>query len=228
MTDRPEIVCICGSARFVQEIRDANLDLAPFPAYTHAERCLSGTLWKRGIGLMTGELQLAATLIRYWSIEERVDGRIADRVATIGIDSLDADSVFLVADPEVVRLTAILTDLSFASYLLSPRFSLAEQVLALEAAVFTVMNGCTTPHPHHVAERIVARGKRPSRPRSVCARTRTVSAPRLSRRHSSHRLNGTGAACSGTSAQSASRSSTTNRESRSRGTASWYVGNLCP
>ena len=27
MLDRPEIVCICGSARFVREMRDANRDL---------------------------------------------------------------------------------------------------------------------------------------------------------------------------------------------------------
>lgn len=140
-------------------IDGADIDLTPFQEYAHAERCLSGTLWKRGIGLTTGELQLAASLIRYWSIDERPEGRIADRMATIGIDSLDADSVFLVAYPEIVRLTAILTDLSFASYLLSPRFSLAEQVWALEAAVVTVMHGCTTPHLHQVAERIVARGK---------------------------------------------------------------------
>lgn len=137
----------------------ADIDLTGFPEYTRAERCLSGTLWKRGIGLATGELQLAASLIRYWAIEERPEGRIADRMATIGIDSLDADNVFLTAYPEVVRLTAILTDLSFASYLLSPRFSLAEQVWALEAAVVTVMNGCTTPRLHQIAEQIVARGK---------------------------------------------------------------------
>ncbi|MBG0716886.1 hypothetical protein G3N18_02130 [Microbacterium sp. 2C] len=140
-------------------IGGADIDLTPFQEYAQAERCLSGTLWKRGIGLTTGELQLAASLIRYWSIEERAEGRIADRMATIGIDSLDADSVFLVAYPEIVRLTTILTDLSFASYLLSPRFSLAEQVWALEAAVVTVMNGCATPRLHQVAERIVARGK---------------------------------------------------------------------
>ena len=137
----------------------ADVDLAGFPEFAHAERCLSGTLWKRGIGLTTGELQLAASLVRYWSIEERLDGRIADRMATIGINSLDADSVFLAAYPEIVRLTTIITDLSFASYLLSPRFSLAEQVWALEAAVVTVMSGCTTSRLHQIAEQIVARGK---------------------------------------------------------------------
>lgn len=136
-----------------------DIDLTPFPEYAHAERCLSGTLWKRGIGLTTGELQLAASLIRCWAADEQLEGRIVDRMERIAIDSLDADSVFLVAYPEIVRLTAILTDLSFASYLLSPRFSLAEQVWALEAAVVAVMHGCTTPHLLQVAERIVARGK---------------------------------------------------------------------
>lgn len=140
-------------------IDGADIDLTGFPEYAHAERCLSGTLWKRGVGLTTGELQLSASLIRYWSIEERLDGRICDRMATTGIDSLDADTVFFAAYPEIVRLTTIITDLSFASYLLSPRFSLAEQVWALEAAVVTVMHGCTTPRLHQVAERIVTRGK---------------------------------------------------------------------
>lgn len=140
-------------------IDGADIDLTGFPEFAHAERCLSGTLWKRGVGLTTGELQLAASLIRCWATDEQLEGRIVDRMTMIGIDSLDADSVFLAAYPEIVRLTTILTDLSFASYLLSPRFSLAEQVWALEAAVVTVMHGCTTPRLHQDAERIVARGK---------------------------------------------------------------------
>lgn len=140
-------------------IDGADVDVALLPEFAHAERCLSGTLWKRGIGLVTGELQLAASLIWCWAADEQLEASFVDRMTIIGIDSLDADSVFLVAYPEIVRLTAILTDLSFASYLLCPRFSLAEQVWALEAAVVTVMRGCTTPRLHQVAERIVARGK---------------------------------------------------------------------
>lgn len=136
-----------------------DIDLTRLPEFAHAERCLSGALWKRGIGLTTGELQLSASLIRCWAVDEQLEGRIVDRMGMIGINSLDADSVLLAAYPEIVRLTTILTDLSFASYLLSPRFSLAEQVWALEAAVVTVMNGCTTPRLHQIAERIVARGK---------------------------------------------------------------------
>ena len=137
----------------------ADIDLTGLPEFAHAERCLSGTLWRRGIGLATGELQLAASLIRCWVTDEQLEGRIVDRMKMIGIDSIDADSVLLAAYPEIVHLTTILTDLSFASYLLSPRFSLAEQVWALEAAVVTVMRGCTTLHLHQVAEQIVARGK---------------------------------------------------------------------
>lgn len=122
-------------------------------------RCLSGTLWKRRIGLYTGELQLAATLIEHWARDAQPTRRVADRTTDLGIDELDRDTVLLAAYPEVVRLTAVLTELSFASYLLSPRFSLAEQVWALEAAVVTIMQGATTPRLHDVAERIVTRGK---------------------------------------------------------------------
>lgn len=139
----------------------ADIGLAHFPEYGHAERCLSGTLWKRGIGVATGELQLAATLIRYWAIDELPDARIKNRMSALGIATLDADAdtVLLATYPEVVRLATVLTDLSFASYLLSPRFSLAEQVQALEAAVITIMQGSITTGLHDVAERIVSRGK---------------------------------------------------------------------
>ncbi|GAA1139115.1 hypothetical protein [Microbacterium aurantiacum] len=137
----------------------ADVDLAPFPEYTHAERCLSGTLWKRGVGLTTGELQLAATLIRCWLTDERPDARIEDRMSALEVGTLDAETILLAAYPEVVRLATVLTDLSFASYLLSPRFSLAEQVWALEAAVITIMQGSTTTRLHTVAEKIVSRGR---------------------------------------------------------------------
>jgi hypothetical protein len=40
-------------------------------------------------------------------------------------------------------LATVLTDPSFASYLLSPRFSLAEQVWAQEAEGITIMSGST-------------------------------------------------------------------------------------
>jgi len=137
----------------------ADIDLSRHPDYAHAERCLSGTLWKRGIGLHTGELQLAATLIEHWAKDAQPTRRIADRMAGLGIDEMGQGAVFLAAYPEVVRLTAVLTDLSFASYLLSSRFKLSEQVCALEAAVVTIMQGATTSRLHDLAERIVARGK---------------------------------------------------------------------
>ncbi len=137
----------------------ADLDLSGLPEYARAERCLSGTLWKRGIGLTTGELQLAATLIRNWLIDSETADRLERRRPRLGIDGLAADDVFLLAYPEIVNLTAVLTDMSFASYLLSPRFRIAEQVWALEAAVVTIMQGSTTPRLHQVAEQIVSRGK---------------------------------------------------------------------
>lgn len=136
-----------------------DLDLTPFPEYLRAERCLSGTLWKRGIGLATGELQLAATLVRHWTVDAEVDDRLRARMDAFGIDAIDQDTALLIAYPEIVNLATVLTDPSFASYLLTPRFSLAEQVWALEAAVVTIMHGSTTQRLHEVAEQIVARGK---------------------------------------------------------------------
>lgn len=64
-------------------------------------------------------------------------------MSAIGVEALDVSSVLLIAYPEVVRLATVLTDPSFASYLLSPRFSLAEQVWAQEAEGITIMSGST-------------------------------------------------------------------------------------
>ena len=136
-----------------------DFDLAPFSEYTHAERCLSGTLWKRGIGLTTGELQLSATLIRHWAIDSELSTRIRERAVALGVREPGHDAIFVIAYPEIVALTTVVTDPSFASYLLSPRFTLAEQVWALEAAVVTVMASSTTEQLHTVAEQIVSRGK---------------------------------------------------------------------
>lgn len=140
-------------------IGGADIDLTGLPEYTHAERCVSGTLWKRGIGLATGELQLATTLIRHWLTDSPITDRLERRRTALQVDGLTQEDVFLVAYPEVVNLTTVLTDLSFASYLLSPRFSLAEQVWALEAAVVTIVHGSTNQRLHTVAEQIITRGK---------------------------------------------------------------------
>lgn len=149
---------VCNRHRRWQ-IDGADIDLTGFPEYMRAERCLSGSLWKRGVGLTTGELQLAATLIRHWAADADLPPRFRQRMAAFGIDRVGEDSVFLIAYPEIVRLTTVLTDLSFASYLLTPRFRLAQQVWALEAAVITIMHSSTTDELHQVAERIVTQGK---------------------------------------------------------------------
>lgn len=140
-------------------IGGADLDLTAFPEYARAERCLSGTLWNRGIGLTTGELQLAATLIRHWAMDDQISPRVAKRMARFGINDVRPETVFFVTYPEIVNLATVLTDVSFASYLLSPRFSLAEQVWALEAAVIAIMRGSTNTRLREVAEMIVSRGK---------------------------------------------------------------------
>lgn len=67
--------------------------------------------------------------------------------------------MFRIAFPEIVSLATVLTDLSFASYLLSPRFRMAQQVWALEAAVITIMNSSTSERLHEVSEQIVRRGR---------------------------------------------------------------------
>ncbi|MGM7669136.1 hypothetical protein [Microbacterium sp. A93] len=140
-------------------IEGGDHDLTAFPEYLHAERCLSGTLWKRGIGLSTGELQLAAVLVGHWTIDTVLNDRLRARMTSFGIGAVDQDTALLVAYPEIVSLTTVLTDPSFASYLLTPRFSTAQQVWALEAAVVTIMHGSTTQRLHEVAQQIVARGK---------------------------------------------------------------------
>ncbi|SJN10391.1 hypothetical protein FM113_09010 [Leucobacter sp. 7(1)] len=67
-------------------------------AYERAERCLTGTLWARGIGLDTGELELACQLISTYR-------GLVDR------DSFDRSADQRLRDfyPDAIELTAFLT-----------------------------------------------------------------------------------------------------------------------
>ena len=136
-----------------------DVDVSELPEYLHAERCLSGTLWKRGISLSTGELQLAAALIGHWAHDNEPTRWMQRRADALGVDAGTDDTVLLFAYPEIVALTAVLTDMSFASYLLTSRFRLVQQVTALEAAVIGIVEGHANRSLHELAERVVITGK---------------------------------------------------------------------
>jgi len=74
----------------------ADDDLSTNAAHVRAERCLTGTLWQRGIGFDTGELELATELVMFHLGAE--------------LDAATHNEQLRQLYPEVVQLTALLTE----------------------------------------------------------------------------------------------------------------------
>lgn len=120
---------------------DINLDVSDLPAYLNAEKQLRFTLWPRGVGLETGELQLAGKLLEDWAdgAQSRAPQhreRILDRLT--GTTANRDQERFIIAFPDMVKLTLTLTDPRFTALLLSPRWSPSQHAYLLSTAVASI------------------------------------------------------------------------------------------
>jgi len=95
--------------------------------FLRAERCLTGPLWSRGIGLDTGELELACELLSTY--RELTDGDVA---------SSDAAERLRDFYPEAVQLTAFLTEPSAQAFLNNTHIGCLPVVALIEASVAAV------------------------------------------------------------------------------------------
>lgn len=98
--------------------------------YMRAERCLTGTLWQRGIGLNTGELELAADLLTAHREHHC-------RTDLSGDPAEDLRGVY----PEAVRLTAFLTEPWATRFLANSGVGHLPVVALIEASVTAVSAG---------------------------------------------------------------------------------------
>ena len=90
--------------------RALRADVAGLPGFENAELLLRSQLWKRGVALHTGEMNLAAAFIHAWHQDPGGSSSIRDRMTRIGISHLDTyENVLLCAYPEIMRLTCLLT-----------------------------------------------------------------------------------------------------------------------
>lgn len=90
--------------------RALRVDVASMRGYESAELLLRSKLWKRGVALHTGEVNLAAAFVRAWHEGSDDSSPIGDRMASFGIPHLDTyENVLLCAYPEVIRLACLLT-----------------------------------------------------------------------------------------------------------------------
>lgn len=90
--------------------RALHADVDGMPGYESAELLLRSQLWKRGVALHTGELNLAAAFIHAWHQGSEGPSPIRDRMARIGIPHLDTyENALLCAYPEITRLACVLT-----------------------------------------------------------------------------------------------------------------------
>ncbi|WKT87693.1 hypothetical protein QYR02_09480 [Microbacterium maritypicum] len=96
-------------------------------AYARAERCLTGTLWARGIGLDTGEIELACEIISTY--REFVDPDNSTR---------SADQRLRDFYPDAVELTAFLTAPSAQAFLRNRQIGHLPVAAMVEAAATAV------------------------------------------------------------------------------------------
>lgn len=102
-------------------------DLGDDTRYGQAERCLTGRLWQRGIGLDTGELDLATELLT-----------LRHEHAGAGEARVDAAERLRAVYPEAVCLTAFLTEAWATRFLANTRIGQLPVVALIEAAVAAV------------------------------------------------------------------------------------------
>lgn len=104
----------------------ADRDLTRSADFFRAERCLTGTLWERGIGPDTGELELATTLIRASDLRQ---GEESHRPA------LERHY------PQAVRLVALATETWAERFLTDTNVGPIQVAALVEAAVNAVIAG---------------------------------------------------------------------------------------
>lgn len=105
--------------------RDDEIVLAS--RFLRAERCLTGPLWSRGIGLDTGELELACELL---SIDrELTGGHVAANDAAERLHDFY---------PEAVQLTAFLTEPAAQAFLSNTHIGYLPVVALIEASVAAI------------------------------------------------------------------------------------------
>lgn len=102
----------------------ADDDLSTSAAHLRAERCLTGTLWERGIGLDTGELELATELVMIHLGAEH--------------DAATHNEQLRQLYPDVVHLTALLTEPWAERFLSNTSVGLMPVAALGEAAVTAV------------------------------------------------------------------------------------------
>jgi hypothetical protein len=109
----------------------ADRDLARSADFFRAERCLTGTLWERGIGPATGELELATTLLR---------------ATDLGREDESHRTALARHYPEAVRLVALTTEPWAERFLANTNVGPIQVAALVEAAV----NAATAGTSHDV------------------------------------------------------------------------------
>ena len=122
--------------------RALHADVAGVPGYESAELLLRSQLWKRGVALHTGEVNLAAAFVRAWHEGAGTPSVIDDRMARSGVQHLDTyEEVLLCAYPEVIRLACLLTTPRTITPVLDVTVSALTQADRLVPAVGNAIGG---------------------------------------------------------------------------------------
>ncbi|MGB4778164.1 hypothetical protein [Microbacterium sp.] len=116
--------------------RGVRADVTDLPGYERAEQSLRARLWPRGVALHTGELNLAAALVRARSAGTGEPNLIAQRMEHLNVDApCTYEQTLLCAYPEAIRVAHVLTTPRRVTPLLDITTSVLTQTDRLSKAV---------------------------------------------------------------------------------------------
>lgn len=125
--------------------RDLHATTPDTDEYAQAELELRTTLWERGVTLHTGEVNLAAALVRAWNDGTPAPGRLHDRSEIFGLASPRSyEEVLLCAYPDVIRVATLITTRRVITPLLDTAVSALTQADRFTAAIAATCGG----HPN--------------------------------------------------------------------------------
>lgn len=156
ISTRNGLVCLTHG-----QYTDANLrvDVRADPAYVRAERNFRHGLAPRGVTTGSGELQLAAHLLAWWTRHDPAP-HITSRASRTLSAHTDPVQISFSLYPEAVALAGMLTDPGFVSYLLSPTWGPRTQAALLTAAVRGLSDGDPDDGFLDRAHEVIDRGRR--------------------------------------------------------------------
>lgn len=161
-------------------------DVSGIREFERAEQLVRSCLWKRGVALHTGEINLAAALVKAWSTGAGTPNVIVVRMEKLDVEALHAyEETLLCAYPEVVRVACALTTPRQITPVLDVTVSALAQADLLSQLVANAIDGTVNDelralavdvvgHAHHAMHYMYGLRKAPQVKYTLCPLNRAL------------------------------------------------------